>query len=198
MSDERTKRNCPECGQPVRLPIGHHGTVRCPSCESSFFADTRANGGTAEQDALESERPGATTHRLTWAAIIVTFLLVVPGTFVGGIVAMLYKWFLGTLLGGDRWLSIFEWMDKLALLWFPSLLHGMIAGAFSIAISGKLFKYANTEVVSYSVSAAYISLAVAMGTLNVSVYGLREDLVSFVAQIVGIVLGLFVGRASER
>ena len=45
-------------------------------------------------------------YRLTWAAIIVALVLVVPGFIVGGVVAMLYKSFLGSLgIGGNHWIS---------------------------------------------------------------------------------------------
>ena len=75
-------------------------------------------------------------YRLTWAAIIVALVLVVPGFIVGGVVAMLYKSFLGSLgIGGNHWIFFLEWIDKIVLAWFPSLLHGMVGGALAIAIA---------------------------------------------------------------
>ncbi len=151
-----------------------------------------------------------TKYSLTWAAIIIAIILVVPGFMIGGIVALIYKWFLGGVfgIGGDRWVFFIEWIDKIVLLWFPALLHGTVGGVFSIAITGKIFKSANMEVVSYSTSAIIIFIFVAAVIFSFYITDIREDLVlhedlvsvmlSTAAEIIGIVLGLFYFRVFGR
>ena len=134
----------------------------------------------------------APSHKRTWAAVIVAVLLVIPGTLVGALVAMLYRGFLGNRLGESSWFS------TIALLWFPSLLHGAVAGAVAIYGTKLLFKSANLEIVSYSASAVWVAVGLIAGIVGTAAIGLQGDLVSLIAQVSGVVLGLFalqIGRS---
>ncbi len=133
-------------------------------------------------------------YRLTPAAALAATLLVIPATFLAGLVAILYKWFLTGILGMS-WLPAI--IDKLALLWFPSLLRGALAGLIAMVITRRLFRQANFAVVSYSVSALYITLGILVGVLNLSVAGVQQETVSLIAQTTGIVAGSFVATIEE-
>lgn len=130
-------------------------------------------------------------HRFTWAAIIVATFMVVPGLFVGGIVANIYKWFLTGYFSQDSWLGFFNFINKVVMLWFPSLLHGCIAGLVSLYITRNLFKAANLEIVSYAASAIWIACGIAFGAFGTATMGFQEDLVGLGAQVVGVTVGLF-------
>jgi hypothetical protein len=131
------------------------------------------------------------SHRFTWAAVIVAIIMVVPGLFVGGIVANIYKWFLSGYFGQDSWLGFFNFINKVAMLWFPSLLHGCIAGVVALYITRNLFKVANLEIVSYAASAVWIVSGMTLGAFGAAVAGVEEGLVGLGAQIVGVAVGLF-------
>ena len=130
-------------------------------------------------------------HRFTWAAIIVAIFMVVPGLFVGGIVANIYKWFLAGYFGQDSWLGFFNFINKMAMLWFPSLLHGCIAGVVALYLTRNLLKAANLEIVSYAASTVWIAGGMILGAFGTAVYGFQEDLVGLGAQVVGVTVGLF-------
>ena len=61
--------------------------------------------------------------------------------------------------------------------------------------TGKLFKHANMEIVSYSVSAIYVSVFIAAVVFSFYITNLDEDLVLVTVETIGIVLGLFYFRA---
>lgn len=130
-------------------------------------------------------------HRFTWAAIIIAIFMVVPGLLVGGIVANIYKLFLTAYFSQDSWLGFFNFIDKVAMLWFPSLLHGSIAGLVSLYITRNLFKAANLEIVSYAASAIWIACGMTIGAFGTAAWGFQEDLVGLGAQVVGVTFGLF-------
>lgn len=77
------------------------------------------------------------------------------------------------------------------MLWFPSLLHGCIAGVVALYITRNLFKVANLEIVSYAASAVWIVSGMTLGAFGAAVAGVEEDLVGLGAQIVGVAVGLF-------
>ena len=132
------------------------------------------------------------SHRHTGIAVVVATSLVIPGTIVGGVLMIAYQWFLSAILESSAWPAI---VDNLALLWFPSLLHGMIAGAIAILLTKRLFSQANLDAVSYSAAAVYITLG---GVLFFGFHaaGLQEDTISLFAQVTGIVVGLFTPKLS--
>jgi len=130
-------------------------------------------------------------HRFTRAAILVAIFMVVPGLLVGGIVANIYKWFLAGYLGQDSWLGFFNFINKVAMLWFPSLLHGCIAGLVALVITRNLFKAGNLEIVSYAASAVWIACGVTLGAFGTAGMGFQEDLVGLGAQVAGVTVGLF-------
>lgn len=143
-----------------------------------------------------------TKYKLTWAAIISAIILIVPGFIIGGVVAILYKWSLGHFIGigGDHWFFFMEWIDKAILLWFPALIHGAVGGVFAITITGKIFKSANLKIVSYSASLVYISMVVMTAFYyHFAIFNeVNADLISVIAETVGIVLGLFYFRVFGR
>jgi len=94
-------------------------------------------------------------------AVIVTFLLLILGLFIGQIVSLIYGYFLRGMIEGNLfdWLSN-GWFNKLAMTYFPALLAGMIAGAFGIYVTSKILKKANYEIVMYAASAVVITLTI--------------------------------------
>lgn len=79
-------------------------------------------------------------------------------------------------------------------------MHGTVGGFFAIAITGKIFKSANMEIVSYSASSVYISMVVATALYHhFAIFNeVNEVLISAIAETVGIVLGLFYFRGLGR
>lgn len=194
MSQLRVERECPDCGQVIRLPLEQAGDVLCPTCGKSFFADTR------KTESLDSFVPASNPsypHKLTWAAVLAGVILIIPGAALGALVAAVYRWFLRFFLPGDRWFSAMEWIDRAALHWFPSLLHGLVAGAFAITVAMAIFRRANSEVVSYAVCSAYIAIALVIVAFSFRVVGFSEDWISFTAQFIGLSVGLFLYRRPE-
>ncbi len=131
------------------------------------------------------------SRAFTPAAAIVAIILVVPATLAAGLLVVIYKWFLSGVLT-TSWLPGI--VNKIALLWFPSLLHGGIAGLLAMAGTRRLFKYADLNAVTYATSAVYVTLSVLIWTLNLRLYGVQEDTVSLAAQTIGLIAGLSEGR----
>jgi len=133
-------------------------------------------------------------HKLTGLAILVAIVILVPATFVGGLVGMLYKWVLCFFLYTPGPLSFVPSLRDLAMLWFPALCGGCVGGAISIYVTGALFRLANLEAVSFSVASACITFAVFFWAVNAHFVWIEISLVPYVAQIAGIVFGVFLPR----
>ena len=138
------------------------------------------------------------TYKLTWAAILVCFLLTIIGLFVGGVAAWLYKlmlmWFLVD--------SIFTWIgldivNEIFLEWFPALLQGGVGGYLGIFVTSKIFKYADYNVVAYSASALVIGSAVLSFVILVAQDRLFDlTTVAIIASTIGTVVAYFIGKTT--
>ncbi len=141
-------------------------------------------------------------YRFTWAAIIAALCLILPGFIVGGVVAFLYKSFLESIgIGSSHWIFFLEWIDKVVLMGFPSMMHGAIGGGLTIIVTSKIFKYANMSIVRYTTSAIFILMLIVA-----SVYAfffipfdeiLINDLTKATIETIGVIVGLFYFQTNE-
>lgn len=127
-------------------------------------------------------------YRLTWLAIIICIVMVVPGTAIGGLVRMIYVYFFHFFISGLP--SIFH---DIALQWFPSLLHGLVGGAFAMAITAKILKRSNHKTVTYVTAIAWIAVMLIAWSMLATIEAVPDDTISLVAQMVGLSFGLSAG-----
>lgn len=137
----------------------------------------------------QAKQPPA--HQLTWLAIIACVVLVVPGFLLGGLVKAIYQFFLTGYLSMS-WLP--DVVTRIALQWFPGLLHGMIAGAFAMGVTAHFFRKSNMEIVSYAAIAVCIALVVLLWGWVSALQGFREDVVGAAAEVIGLSVGLHLAR----
>jgi hypothetical protein len=138
-------------------------------------------------------------HKLTWLAVILTFILLIPSLFVGGVMTWVYFAFLGILEDGTflGWLTN-GFFDLLILSIIPNFAHGVIGGAIALWVSTKELKHANYEIVAYTVSGIVVAFAV-LGLIGGYVQsGVGWSLVELASNTVGIVLGLFWLQFAQR
>jgi hypothetical protein len=139
----------------------------------------------------------AAPHRLTGLAILVCIVSVIPAMVVGYLAKVIYGFFLRGYTGGS-WTAIGEFVDALALEWFPSLLQMVIAGALAIGLTSVIFKRSNIEIVAYATMTAYCVLMGFGYVLHVAKAGFALlELVALAAQLLGLALGLQVGRGAQ-
>ncbi|RFC30891.1 MAG: hypothetical protein DID91_2727704679 [Candidatus Nitrotoga sp. MKT] len=132
-------------------------------------------------------------YRRTVVASILGIVFLPPLTYIGALFATLYQIVLGFIFGIPSLLSFVPWLKDLLLLWTPNFGGGVISGAILIFATQAIFKFANHKTVSLVVASVFILSAVAGGIANV--YGeLQIPWVTYIAQCLGIVLGLFLPR----
>lgn len=132
-------------------------------------------------------------YRRTVVASLLGIVLLVLATYVGALFATLSQVVLGFIFGIPSLLSLIPWLKDLLLLWTPNFGGGVISGAISIFATQAIFKFANHKIVSRVVVSAFVLSAVVGGIAII--YGdLQIPFVPYIAQCLGIVLGLFLPR----
>jgi hypothetical protein len=133
-------------------------------------------------------------HRLTWLAIILSFLFLIPGELVGWVVAAVYRYSAGAIFfSGD---TVFDWATKgwfslVSLEWCSSAGQGFIAGAFAVFAAAKIVKNADYTTVAYTNSALVIVFTLLGAIVGIAKYGLRLEDFAMLANTVGLIAGLF-------
>ena len=136
-------------------------------------------------------------HRLTWLAVVLAFLLLIPGILVGALIAYVYRFFLSWFVAGGLfdWLSA-GWFSEILLVYFPALLAGLVAGGLAIYVTSKILRHANYEIVMYATAAIVIAFTILSLLLNFGQHGLNLTILEIAANTFGIVMGLHVGHKS--
>lgn len=142
-----------------------------------------------------------TAHKLTLLAILVVFVLTIPGLIIGQIVAMVYGWFIGGYIGGNpfNWISG-GWFNTIIMAIIPNALAGGIGGFFALRVTFaiKPLKRANFESVAYAMSAVAVVL-VGLGIMMVlNRDGMNIGVIESLANTVGLIIGLFAAQQSIR
>ena len=88
-------------------------------------------------------------HRLTWLAIILTFIFLIPGQLAGWLFAYVYQFLMGGVFDGNNLLDwpTNGWFSRIALEGFSNGLRGVVAGGLAMLVCGKLLKHADYNVV---------------------------------------------------
>ncbi|MBF0383269.1 MAG: hypothetical protein HQL69_19775 [Magnetococcales bacterium] len=211
--------DCCHCSEQleIELPISNP-TYECQECNNMFSVNKLLDGGysttSTDQDITNNDIIIETTkhqnhqetnyinsnqgqYSLTWLATVVCIFLVIPGTVIGGVVKTIYHAVFSAIISVARqsWYpdfiqSIFNVIDSIALQYFPSLLHGIIGGAFAIIVTRKLFKHSNYEAVYFATAFSWAVLGIFIWTSLTTMKGIPNDSISFVAQIIGTTVGL--------
>lgn len=136
-------------------------------------------------------------RKMTALAIIVCLILTVPAFVVGFALAWVYSWILFSYIGHD---TILDWIgvgiiNDILMVWFPSLLQGIVGGALAMFITMRLFKKMRTDIVAYSVATLYVFLAVLEGVFRVATDTYLEfQTVHLISSTIGLVVGLFISE----
>lgn len=129
----------------------------------------------------------ATNAGKTALAIAVCVAMVIPGLIVGGIVTAIYRLMLSGILQTS---FLPDFMIRVGLQWFPSLLHGGVAGAVALYLTTRVIKGAEIKIVAYATAAAWIAVMVFASSILIAVGGMLPDPIAGIAQVVGLALGL--------
>ncbi len=130
-------------------------------------------------------------YRKTWLAIIVTFIAVIPAMIIGKFVSVLYSFLMSRFEGGLLGWITFGWADRIFNSIFPNLVHGFIGGWLAVWLSCKLLKYANYEIVAYSVSTIICAFAFWGFLIGILQRGIGLDTIELISNTVGVIVGLF-------
>jgi hypothetical protein len=141
------------------------------------------------------------THRLTPLAILVTFILTIPGLVIGQIVSLLYDFFLGGMFDGNlfNWISG-GWFKTITMAIIPNALSGAIAGFFAIRVTFaiKPLKQANYEITAYAVSAIIVAFTALAVLFILRQDGMNVRVIETLANTVGLIVSLFAAQQSVR
>jgi hypothetical protein len=140
-------------------------------------------------------------HRLTWLAIVLTFVFLAPGEFIGYVCAYLYKVLVaGWAFHGD---TVFDaitygWFSRLGLDGISSLAQGMIAGFLSAVFCAKITKIADFRIVAYANAAAVIAFTALALVGNYPRMGTQFNGFGLVSNTLGLVFGLIIAAEHIR
>jgi hypothetical protein len=68
-------------------------------------------------------------------------ILVIPGLFLGGLIAWIYERILWGITGGTIFSTLgFEIVDEIIFLWLAGFIQGAIAGMFCLFVASKIFR----------------------------------------------------------
>ena len=169
------------------------------NCQGFYVQGSRANtqsdiliaGGMMSSDATAT----TTKPKGTGFAIALAVILVVPGMFLGGLVVLVYMFFSNLGMPQDPTTSWIPFLGGiLKVLWFyvvPEGIRGFVAMAAALWVTFFAFKQANREVVTYSVLAVHIALAVLLLLSNLFTVGFHGDTFGMMGLIAGFVGGAF-------
>lgn len=126
----------------------------------------------------------------TGLAAVCGIFFVVPALMPAAIVVFIYKNILQSNLE-HNWIP---YLDKIAILWFPELLRGMIVGGLSMYATELLFKNFNKSVVAYVVLAFWCGVALLATAIAIARGTISIESIGIIALMVGLGLGLFVPK----
>jgi general stress protein CsbA len=140
-------------------------------------------------------------YRLTWLAIILTFLFLVPGEVVGHIFAFLYRFVVSGLFFSGN--TIFDmstrgWFSRIGSEGVASGIQGLVAALSAAWVCDKITNSADFRIVAYS-NTALVAAITAFGLFtSYAQAGLGMNNFVIVANTVGLVAGLFVAAEHLR
>lgn len=141
------------------------------------------------------------THKLTPLAILVVFVLTIPGLFLGQILALLYGLLIGTYLQGNLidWVTN-GWMSTLLKAVVPNVISGLVGGMIGIVLAFKIkyLRQANYEIAAYAVSAIALTITVLSLFFLFHSEGMSVRMIESLSNVLGIVFGLFSQQSSIR
>lgn len=132
-------------------------------------------------------------HRLTWLAIGITFVLLVPGEAIGYVAGLIYRWSTGMFFGGDSLLDLLShgWASIVIVQAGASLVAGICAGYLSVLVCGKITKRADLKIVAYANSALVVVFAALAILGDVVKHDVGLGTAAIVVNTVGVCVGLF-------
>jgi hypothetical protein len=140
-------------------------------------------------------------HRLTWLAIVLTFVFLAPGEFIGYVCAYLYKILIaGWAFHGD---TVFDaithgWFSRLGLDGISSLAQGMIAGFLALAFCARITKIADFRIVAYANSAAVLAFTALAWVGNYPRMGTELNGFALLSNTAGLAFGLIIAAEHVR
>jgi hypothetical protein len=140
-------------------------------------------------------------YRLTWLAVILTFVFLIPGEVVGHILAYLYRLLVsGWVFGGDTVFDLFThgWFSRVGLEGVSGGMQGLAAGLLAALLCDKITKFADFRMVAYC-NTALVGTFTVIGLLtSYAQTGLGTNNLVIVANTIGLVGGLFVAAEHIR
>jgi len=140
-------------------------------------------------------------YRLTWLAIILTFLFLVPGEVVGHIFAFLYRFVVSGLFFSGN--TIFDmstngWFSRIGSEGVASGIQGRVAALSAAWVCDKITNSADFRIVAYSNTALVAAITIFGLLTSYARTGLGMNNFVIVANTVGLVAGLFVAAEHLR
>lgn len=131
--------------------------------------------------------PSTTSRDLTWLAVLIAIVGVVPGMLLAGVVVMIYRFFLADIVA-DHWIPHFE---DIMLLWFPEFLRGGITAFIALGLAGLVKHEPDMRVVAWSLGAFWGGIYLLLVVIGVNITGLTMDLIGVIAYAIGFGLGVY-------
>jgi general stress protein CsbA len=140
-------------------------------------------------------------YRLTWLAIVLTFLFIIPGEVVGHFLAFLYRLLIsGLFFSGNTIfdMSTHGWFSRIGSEGVSSALQGLVAALLAALVCDKFIRVADFRMVAYADTALVVAITAFGLFTSYAESGLGMNNFVIVSNTVGLVAGLFVAAEHIR
>ena len=137
---------------------------------------------------------------MTWLAVILCVILVIPAHMVGGVAEYIYQH--SSILPDPFGLHLFFGIDWLVrpLAWIlyglGLALRGGIAGALAMAVTKMLCRRANMLKVAIITGIAYTVFVDLLSVASISTIGINGEAVATVIELIGLWIGMLAVSAT--
>ncbi len=136
------------------------------------------------------------TQKQTMFASCVATVAVIPALVPAALLVIVYTLFLGAILSGPTWYP--DFVNQIALVWFPEFLRGMVAGSVALLATKYFFPAANKQIAAISAGAFWGGASVLIAILSLLLVGFTPDLIGIFAMAIGLAVGLWIVQNEEQ
>ncbi|PSL20473.1 hypothetical protein [Shimia abyssi] len=135
-------------------------------------------------------------HKQTLLASCLATVAVIPALIPAALLVIVYTSFLGSILSGPTWYP--DFVNEVALIWFPELLRGMVAGSVALLATKYFFPAANKQIAAISAGAFWGGASVLIAVFSWLVVGFTADLIGVLAMAIGLAVGLWIAQNDDQ
>lgn len=131
-------------------------------------------------------------------AAIVAILMVIPALLPAALITIGYATIYNLVVPGNYFIgaSIFGFLDKIALVFFPEMIRGFIVGIIAIWTSKRFFPNSNLDAVRMATLAFWGGILLFVEVISIIYKGVSLSQLGVLSNLLGLGIGLWTIRRS--